>query len=685
MRTVGRRISGRTCWLSRARHNGVAMKHFPLSHKCTWVLLSNTVARYAPTTDKLHCVPMNLKLQQFRSFSFVLFVLVGLSGTVQSAQPSDYDFAFGIGGKVISPRLVPGKADSGFRETPATSAVDSQSRIVVGGQCEITGIFCVVRYLASGALDDAFGVHGLATFTDGTATTPRTYFRGTVSSLVIHTDDKISVVGLCLSGVSGLNDVCAIQFNSDGSTNTAFGNRGIASANPGGSWGRDSVDAMALQSDGKLVVAGLCPQGDEARICLLRFLKSGQPDPGFGQAGVSTTVLGETFFFISLSSVVVQNDGKLLASGFCQPRYSSSFCLFRYAANGEVDRTFGTGGILYATSTDSYGGKKVPAMAVLSDGQILLSGDCGNPGFCVARYDQTGRLDTTFGLDGVVLISDKITSGASMRIAKNGSILFLNRCFTNFSGNLCLIRMTKDGLLDATFGTNGHVDLRIGVIGQNESPVDLQILHDGKYLVVGACDVPGANLTMPDTHFCLARVKGDSVLPGGAETRAMIEYFHEGLNYFFITSRSSDIALLDANREWIRTGSSISVFVNPQPSTLGISRFYFDQVAKNKTRGSHFYTLVQDEKDALAALNPVNAAKPQLPYNEGIDSYAHPPLVEGVGGSCALGTAPVYRLFRGQRYFADNPNHRFTTDVATYQFFLSFNWDGEGVKFCVPL
>jgi len=167
-------------------------------------------------------------------------------------------------------------------------------------------------------------------------------------------------------------------------------------------------------------------------------------------------------------------------------------------------------------------------------------------------------------------------------------------------------------------------------------------------------------------------------------TTAMIEYYFPALDYYFITSRASDAALLDTLTSWQRTGKSFNVYVEPQPGTAGINRYYFDQIAVNNSRGSHFYTLVQAEKDALASINPVNSPAPRLPYNEGVDSYAFAPLVEGIGGSCAAGLKPVYRIFRGQARFPDNPNHRFTTDTAIYNAFVALGWDGEGVKFCAP-
>ena len=104
-------------------------------------------------------------------------------------------------------------------------------------------------------------------------------------------------------------------------------------------------------------------------------------------------------------------------------------------------------------------------------------------------------------------------------------------------------------------------------------------------------------------------------------------------------------------------------------------------MAKNKSRGSHFYTLLPSEVAAVQALNPSNSPAPGKPVNEGIDSYAYLP---SASGTCATGLLPVYRLFRGNARFPDDPNHRFTTDLADYNDFVGRGWDGEGVKFCVP-
>lgn len=169
-------------------------------------------------------------------------------------------------------------------------------------------------------------------------------------------------------------------------------------------------------------------------------------------------------------------------------------------------------------------------------------------------------------------------------------------------------------------------------------------------------------------------------------TVTAVEYYIPGLDYYFLTSRLTDILLLDTVASFVRTGQSFRAYAQADPASgrRPITRFYFDQVALGGSRGSHFYTLVQSELNTLAALNPTNAALPRLPYNEGIDSYAYLPVVEGVGGFCAANLIPVYRIFRGNVRYPDNPNHRFTTSAAIYNSFVALGWNGEGVKFCVP-
>ncbi len=191
---------------------------------------------------------------------------------------------------------------------------------------------------------------------------------------------------------------------------------------------------------------------------------------------------------------------------------------------------------------------------------------------------------------------------------------------------------------------------------------------------------PGASANVRQYVSTVASAIGVNV----STTKTLTEYIYNPLGYYFLTSRDADKAALDVAPGWARTGQSFVALTDADPGTRGITRFYFDKVAKGQSRGSHFYTLVASEKNALSGLNPTNQALPRLPYDEGVDSYAYPPLVEGVGGTCAAGQKPVYRVFRGQARFPDDPNHRLTTSSALYNQYVGLGWDGEGVKMCVP-
>lgn len=204
---------------------------------------------------------------------------------------------------------------------------------------------------------------------------------------------------------------------------------------------------------------------------------------------------------------------------------------------------------------------------------------------------------------------------------------------------------------------------------------------DGQYTIVirKKAGSPAAARTI---SFVITGLK-ETAVDTTAKTR-MVEYLYPSLGYYFLTSRANEIALLDTVPAFTRTGETISVYVNRAAGTQPITRFYFNKIALNGTRDGHFYTLVDAEVAALTSLNPSNTPAPKLPVSEGIDSYAYLPVVEGVGGSCAAGLTPVYRVFRGNTRFPDDPNHRFTTSTAIYNDFVSKGWDGEGVKFCAP-
>jgi hypothetical protein len=192
---------------------------------------------------------------------------------------------------------------------------------------------------------------------------------------------------------------------------------------------------------------------------------------------------------------------------------------------------------------------------------------------------------------------------------------------------------------------------------------------------------PGYDATLPPLPPNSGNVCAKFYSTAGL-TKTMVEYRYAPLDYYFVTSRESDKAALDGLAGWARTGKSFNVLENNDAGSKGITRFYFDRVAKGKTRGSHFYSLLDSDVAALNAQNPNKLTSPGLPQNEGIDSYAYLPSNGGTPqAACAAGFVPVYRLFRSA---FDDPNHRFVADKAIYDQFVAAGWSGEGIAMCTP-
>ena len=163
----------------------------------------------------------------------------------------------------------------------------------------------------------------------------------------------------------------------------------------------------------------------------------------------------------------------------------------------------------------------------------------------------------------------------------------------------------------------------------------------------------------------------------------MVEYLYTPLNYYFMTSRDSEMVALDAIPDFRRTGESFLVYASQQVGMRAVTRFYFDEVRAGH-HSSHFYTLLDDDLLLLADQNPTRSTAPFMAQNQGVDSFALLPVVSGVGGRCDAGQLPVYRMFRSNVRFPNDPNHRFTTSVSLYNTAVAAGWDGEGVNFCVP-
>ncbi|MFL5952971.1 MAG: PxKF domain-containing protein [Gaiellaceae bacterium] len=413
------------------------------------------------------------------------FVAMPLSA---QAAAGDLDPTFGTGGKVTTPiGLSTGYASA--------LAVQGDGKIVAAGFCFTpTGnnVFCLARYNTDGSLDPGFGP-------GGTVMTAVTVYPGDrAQAVALQSDGKIVAAGPCSGGAV----FCLVRYNNDGSLDTSFGSGGEVTTVIGAF---AFVRTMAVQGDGKLVVAGQCTIGAIHEFCLARYNSDGNLDTTFGVLGIVATAIGTGV--PGIFRVVVQGDGKLVVAGQCTIGAIDEFCLARYNSDGNLDTTFGVGGIVATTIGTT---NVVPTVAIRADGSIVAAGTCligSTREFCLARYNSSGSLDTTFGASGTTTTAVGASGDSvmtAMALQGDGKIVAVGTCFIG-PAVFCLARYNSDGSLDLGFGTGGTLAATAIVgVGGDYAFAGVALQSDGKIVVGGAC-FPS------DTHgyfFCLARFDG---------------------------------------------------------------------------------------------------------------------------------------------------------------------------------
>lgn len=172
----------------------------------------------------------------------------------------------------------------------------------------------------------------------------------------------------------------------------------------------------------------------------------------------------------------------------------------------------------------------------------------------------------------------------------------------------------------------------------------------------------------------LAKVSAGGAAPPGSPTAAAVEFYHTGLDHYFITWVADEIAELDAGtqiRGWTRTGQSIKVLTGAQAGASPVCRIY---IPPGKGDG-HFFGRDANECDGTMTKNPTFVLESAAFF------HLYPPNL----GTCAPGTVPVYRVFSNR----PDANHRYTTDRATRDLMQSRGWLAEGdgpdtVVMCAP-
>ncbi len=203
-----------------------------------------------------------------------------------------------------------------------------------------------------------------------------------------------------------------------GALDPSFGNAGRVVTKSPPSTCSGSTEAAALQSDGKIIVAGCSSQGPR----LIRYLSDGLLDPSFGTGGIDQVHLPNT----GLNAVALQSDGKVVIAieTALQSGGFATSGVARLTSNGSLDKTFGNGGFANVQSPLQLG--MGHSLVVQSDGRIVI--DAFRPGNApiedigLARFLANGTLDSTFGHNGVTLIPNLFASVSGLAVAQDGTL-----------------------------------------------------------------------------------------------------------------------------------------------------------------------------------------------------------------------------------------------------------------------
>lgn len=296
-------------------------------------------------------------------------------------------------------------------------------------------------------------------------------------ALAVQPDGKIVVAGY--TDKAGSVDTLVFRLNPDGSEDLGFGRQRLAV--PGGR--SDYPSAVTLQADGKIVIAGRTETNEDGTIW--RLLPSGAPDATFG--GGDGLVIVDNGAREYLSDVAVAPNGAIVTVGQSGTPNSGLAAIFRFTPTGEPDKTFDEDGKLGMGG----GYSRAEGVAVQPDGKIVVSGyfgDISTHGLQVRRLQVDGETDYAFGEgDGEASAYGVQGTGDDVLVQPDGRIVVVGSHFLPSGRQTgAAVRYTASGRADTTFNGPGDRDGRIfDTPGIGTALVAVAALPGGGYVVSG--------------------------------------------------------------------------------------------------------------------------------------------------------------------------------------------------------
>lgn len=302
-----------------------------------------------------------------------------------------------------------------------------------------------VNYLRDGTFD----LDGVVTTDIGNQTDDEAH------DIAVQPDGKLIV-----AGEAGANDwnFAVTRYLANGSLDQTFASGGIAQVDFSNRI--DLASGMALQPNGKVVVVGSsCILNDNStcNFAMTRLNPNGTRDltfGGFGQLGrVTTDFAGD---LDQARKVALQADGKIVVAGRTLTSNGMVFAVARYNSDGTLDPSFGGDG--KATFAVGSGGEAYD-LAIQPDGKIVVVGG-GESNIRAIRINPNGTTDSTFGPRGKVSIdfNNKLDVATAVGIQTDGKIVIGGAAqpAVGFFFEAALVRLNSNGTLDSSFDGDGR-------------------------------------------------------------------------------------------------------------------------------------------------------------------------------------------------------------------------------------
>jgi uncharacterized delta-60 repeat protein len=271
-----------------------------------------------------------------------------------------------------------------------------------------------------------------------------------------------------------------------------FGNNGLVEQNLAA--GTTRMNALAVASDGSIITAGNS-SNFTTDFVIARVSNSGIPDNLFGNAGYA--YVDFTKGLENLKTMALQSDGKILVAGSSRLNNTTSGVVSRLLSNGTIDNMFGDNGYLKFQANGNASFSIIEKIVPLTDGSILVGGYFLQSGVYrgfIRKYQPNGVLDTNFGTAGEAIINFSTNAASSyifdMLPETDGKIAILGLNYTT-RFIVGMARINSNGTLDTGFSTDGVLTFSFAT-GQNEA-TRLFKRNDGKYVATGYANTATTN------------------------------------------------------------------------------------------------------------------------------------------------------------------------------------------------